>query len=207
MNDNKIPVIYKGLPCQYGHGVLRYTIGGSCVECKKQKAKKYNADGARKLLYKRPKQHRDRLEYNRKRYLENREKIIARNKLWYEAVKSNPEYKRKACERAKKWQAKKRLDKSYRQRVYRKAVYYDHGIKESDYMALLEKQGYACKICGTLHVDENLKRLFIDHCHTTEKIRGLLCVNCNLGLGSFKDNASMLRLAAKYLDEFNGEQT
>jgi hypothetical protein len=46
-----------------------------------------------------------------------------------------------------------------------------------------------------------LKELAIDHCHKTGKIRGLLCKNCNQGLGQFKDNIDLLLSAAKYLYE------
>ena len=45
--------------------------------------------------------------------------------------------------------------------------------------------------------------LNIDHCHETSKIRGVLCRNCNLGLGLFKDNSAVLRKAADYIDKNN----
>ena len=41
----------------------------------------------------------------------------------------------------------------------------------------------------------------IDHCHTTGKVRGLLCHLCNKGLGAFKDNLQALRAAVTYLEE------
>ena len=41
----------------------------------------------------------------------------------------------------------------------------------------------------------------VDHCHTTGKIRGLLCRKCNTAIGLLNDNATVLRLAAEYLDE------
>ena len=44
--------------------------------------------------------------------------------------------------------------------------------------------------------------LAVDHCHTTGSIRGLLCGNCNQGLGRFKDNIVSLNNAIKYLKEF-----
>ena len=49
-----------------------------------------------------------------------------------------------------------------------------------------------CTICG-----ENGDQ--IDHCHTTEKVRGLLCINCNTGLGKFKDDPMLLEFARMYL--------
>lgn len=52
-----------------------------------------------------------------------------------------------------------------------------------------------CVVCGAT------KNLHIDHCHTSGKIRGVLCTNCNRGLGHFKDNPQLLRLAAEYIEK------
>lgn len=52
-----------------------------------------------------------------------------------------------------------------------------------------------CQICN------NELPLAVDHCHSTGKVRGLLCGNCNNGLGRFKDNISYLKNAIKYLEE------
>jgi hypothetical protein len=76
----------------------------------------------------------------------------------------------------------------------------NYGLDEADYNNLLKRQRYQCAICG---VDEkNLtKRLHVDHNHKTGIARGLLCVNCNLGLGSFKDNQEFLLYAVLYLQD------
>lgn len=52
-----------------------------------------------------------------------------------------------------------------------------------------------CKVTVDLH---------IDHCHTTGKVRGVLCTNCNRGLGHFQENPALLRLAAEYIEKHNG---
>jgi hypothetical protein len=67
------------------------------------------------------------------------------------------------------------------------------------YEAMLISQNGVCKICR--HLSSDGKALHIDHCHTTNKIRGLLCNNCNNGLGRFNDNAETLRSAISYLGE------
>lgn len=51
-----------------------------------------------------------------------------------------------------------------------------------------------CVICG---IETNV---VVDHDHATGEVRGGLCANCNLGLGHFKDNPELLRLAALYLE-------
>lgn len=60
---------------------------------------------------------------------------------------------------------------------------------------LHEEQGGQCAICGV-----SPDKLYLDHCHTTGKIRGLLCSSCNTGLGMFKDHTGNLRSAADYLE-------
>src|SRR5689334_6819967 len=53
-----------------------------------------------------------------------------------------------------------------------------YGITLEEYQAMLEEQEHVCAICG----GTDTKRLSVDHCHITEKIRGLLCRKCNSGL-------------------------
>lgn len=54
-----------------------------------------------------------------------------------------------------------------------------------------------CECCG--EIQSNVKNLCIDHCHVTGKIRGILCRNCNTGLGFFKDSQIRLLQAIDYL--------
>lgn len=68
------------------------------------------------------------------------------------------------------------------------------------YNQLFTEQQGKCKICGK-HQDELDQWLAVDHDHITGKIRGLLCDNCNLGLGLFKDNLEYLRSAYEYLTQ------
>ena len=79
-----------------------------------------------------------------------------------------------------------------------------YGITLDEYEELLSKQDSKCAICG---IDNNGKyrnkpRAFaVDHCHSTGKIRGLLCSDCNTGIGLLKDNINYLQLAIKYLNK------
>lgn len=74
------------------------------------------------------------------------------------------------------------------------------GISVEEYNKMLFDQNGLCKICGC---DGNSlgKRLAVDHCHKTGKIRGLLCHHCNLGLGNFSDSAAILTRATQYLED------
>ena len=73
------------------------------------------------------------------------------------------------------------------------------GIEPQDYEKLFVEQKGKCAICGTDNPGGNRKRFCVDHCHDTDRIRGLLCVSCNSGLGYFKDNIDLLSDAATYL--------
>lgn len=82
-----------------------------------------------------------------------------------------------------------------------------YDISAEDYLAMAMRQNGACAICGRRpdrDKEAGPKRraagLSVDHCHATDKVRGLLCRECNWGLGHFKDSSDLLRLAAAYLE-------
>lgn len=71
------------------------------------------------------------------------------------------------------------------------------------YLALCRKQKNRCAVCGKKETNTYkgvVRRLHVDHCHDTLKIRGLLCSSCNMGVGKFYDNPELLRKAADYLE-------
>ena len=74
----------------------------------------------------------------------------------------------------------------------------EYGITLKEYNRLWEEQEGCCKICGEHETVLN-KTLHVDHCHTSGKVRGLLCSTCNTGLGMFKDNQEILKNAVEYL--------
>lgn len=83
-----------------------------------------------------------------------------------------------------------------------------YGISESEYYDLLKKQDNKCAICSLPYFCRTTKRLAesnefklaVDHCHKTGKVRGLLCYQCNVGLGKFSDDLDLLRKAVQYLE-------
>jgi len=110
-------------------------------------------------------------ERKQKWYLENKERVRKQGKKWYQNNNSH------AMDR--------NLQKAY-------------GITLAQYNELLQKQNACCAICARPS-DKMKKRLGVDHNHETGKIRGLLCFDCNYGLGYFKDNSSFLSRAISYL--------
>lgn len=72
-----------------------------------------------------------------------------------------------------------------------------YGITEKQWQAMFRKQGGACALCRKIFV----KTPHVDHCHDTGKIRGLLCMNCNLSLGTLGDTAEALQKVVQYLQK------
>jgi hypothetical protein len=79
------------------------------------------------------------------------------------------------------------------------------GITSKDYWTMFEKQSGRCAICNgpgfSMHPTIKRSPLVVDHCHDSGDVRGLLCHNCNRGLGLFQDNQEILQKAIEYLSE------
>lgn len=128
-------------------------------------------------------------------------KVIRRE--WYDANRD------KAFESARRWNERNpervaAYREEYRNRPERKRamrdLYYRRtfGITADDVDALIEKQGGVCTICG--RTPERLASWHVDHCHETGVVRGILCIDCNQGIGKFHEDPERLRAAADYLE-------
>lgn len=80
------------------------------------------------------------------------------------------------------------------------SIYYRYKLTLDEYNNIIAQQNNQCAICGQLFDSSQTKTPNIDHCHTTGKVRGILCPLCNKGLGNFKDNTDILRRAISYLE-------
>src|SRR6266508_1177128 len=107
----------------------------------------------------------------------------------------DPEYRKKQCERQRAYWAAHKDERNARRRgrveAYLRRRY---GMSLADRDALLARQGGVCGIC------KKHRRLHVDHCHKTRKVRGLLCRGCNLGLGNYHDDPVLTRAATAYLE-------
>lgn len=126
---------------------------------------------------------------------------------FYKNKHSHPCSHCKACHNqfTARWK-KDPKNKNARQRIaWRSRLKYNYGLTEDAYVKLLEWSGGGCAICGERPGLEHRKKklLCVDHNHTTGAVRGLLCENCNLGLGKFKDSKNLLRVAIAYLEYFD----
>ena len=130
------------------------------------------------------------------------------------AKASNEKYRDKLRKKGKEYREKNKEKCRERTRQWRKSK--GPGLKDfmlrsrlaSKYKTtpeivsvLMEEQGNACSICGG---DFGKRGPQIDHDHATGKMRGFLCVNCNLALGFFKDDMGLMRAAIAYLEKYDG---
>jgi hypothetical protein len=91
--------------------------------------------------------------------------------------------------------SRERSKKRTRHQNYMYRIKSKYGMASEDYDYLLVRQDYRCAIC---HEDGH--NLYVDHSHETGLVRGLLCHQCNIGLGNFKDDPKRLGEALRYLD-------
>jgi len=113
-----------------------------------------------------------------------------KHKKWFRKFMKTDQYKNKS---RKYWGKNK--DKIRNRRIAR--VF---GITTKDYDLMLESQGNRCAICDN---SQNGRRFDIDHNHITGKVRGLLCVKCNIGIGLFdsdENGSEILKKAVKYIE-------
>lgn len=85
-------------------------------------------------------------------------------------------------------------------RKYKRFIQKTYDISWEDYEIMFDNQKGCCAICKSRVSSARTTRLFVDHCHNTAKVRGLLCSSCNHGLGLFKDSPTLLKRAISYLE-------
>jgi hypothetical protein len=104
-------------------------------------------------------------------------------------------------------------DKTYRQnnriKLMDSRMKKKYGISTIELSAMLECQDGKCYICKkeeqVTYPNGTPKRLSIDHCHTTGKVRKLLCTNCNTAIGQVRESVETLQSMIQYLQEHNKE--
>jgi hypothetical protein len=130
-------------------------------------------------------------------------------------MKTKMSYKCRLCKNEKSKEYKKKnadavlnSHKIYNEKFSKRNNLKKYGLTVEDYYEMLRVQNYACYICKLPETTINSKYkklhdLGVDHCHKTNKVRGLLCQKCNRGLGYFNDSIEILKSAIIYL-QVNG---
>ena len=104
----------------------------------------------------------------------------------------------KECE--KKWKNKwyREYYTKYPEKQRQKALKTLYGLTHEDWLRMWDNQNGKCAICNNSFGSPS--DACVDHNHESDKIRGLLCRQCNAALGLFKDDSEILNNAAKYLE-------
>ncbi len=111
------------------------------------------------------------------------------------------QYREKHKEKHKAYQALYRKANDfteYKAEWYKRKRFERYNITRVDYDNMLEQQKNKCSICQ-VSFSETITP-YIDHCHASGKVRGLLCLHCNTGLGHFKDKPMVVYRALCYLE-------
>jgi hypothetical protein len=182
-----VPYFYTGRPCKNGHHAARYTKGGNCSYCTRQKnatrmGKEFNGVGRRAILnITRKKAASDGVTTYVPAY-------SCKNGHFLRYVVSNNCVE---CD-------KNTLLKHKRNRKIARLCKLYGFSDEISYLDFIKSHNSSCNICNTYN--EDTFGFHIDHDHDTGKVRGLLCNRCNQGIGLLRDDPNLLIRAAEYLN-------
>lgn len=148
-----------------------------CRECNRESAKRYREANRERVN-----------EYARLRWSPTRE--LHDQRL--------AEYRAKYPEGKRKRKFEHRPHSILQRRAY--SILKSYGLTSDDFALMLERQGGGCAVCGaTTSGDPRRPALHVDHDHETGVVRGILCLRCNVSIGLFQDDASLIERAAIYL--------
>lgn len=139
---------------------------------------------------------KDETEFSKDKYQKDGLRTRCRScmsEVWKAGYAANPEYYK---QRSKDW-VRDNPEKSKRIRKHSDLMTL-YKLPLVDYERMLEEQGGKCAVCAV-----EMTTPYVDHCHSTGKVRALLCPGCNTGLGGFKDSPILLLKAIEYIKKFS----
>lgn len=127
---------------------------------------------------------------------ESRRRYALAHREEYRAYKKEDYRKNKTryAEYQKKWRLAHPVQNALLQKF--RHIKHKYNLTKEQWLAQVEKQQRLCAICSSDMKD----KICTDHSHKTNKFRGLLCDNCNVGLGKFKDSVALLKCAIDYIN-------
>lgn len=120
------------------------------------------------------------------------------NRLKVEMIKLNPIRNKKRIDNSKV-RTKRHYHKNiFKSREYcrRKRFEYEYNLTVEQVQEMKESQDHKCLICG------KTKFLVVDHCHTNNRVRGMLCSTCNSAIGFFDEDEDIFLSAIKYINYY-----
>lgn len=130
-------------------------------------------------------------QVDKERHFKIRPKRLKQQRDWYKANS------KERIKKAKDWV---RSNPERRKATKRKNDLAAYGLTIQDFDALLAQQNNSCAICKGPPAGK-YSVFVVDHDHRTNKVRGLLCSICNMGIGLLKDNVEVLKAAVLYLEQ------
>lgn len=130
---------------------------------------------------------------NREKFRRSPEQQAKYNETRREKYARDKAYRDEQRAKVREWQTNN-PDKRKAQRIKK------FGLTLEEFNQLLESQDGRCAICGFSDLTDPNFFPVVDHCHRTGHVRQLLCMNCNMAIGQFKDNPALLRAAADYVE-------
>lgn len=186
-------------------------------ETPKQRSKRKQREASLRYYH----ANRDRLLEANKAYREaNRDALTAREKARraekVAALRAeDPEWDAKRLERRRALRAAKAEERRSKNAEWRDAnrdhvnsraklayMKRKYGLTPQQYRDLMASNGGRCWICGMTESTGRSTELGVDHCHSTGKVRGVLCFACNTSIGKLGDTVEGLRRALAYLEAF-----
>jgi hypothetical protein len=133
-----------------------------------------------------------RSETNKAHYEAHKDEYLARSKKYYEDHKEEVKARNRAYNKAHREEINTRENaRPVRQRA--RNIKARYGLSLAEFETIKDKQRGVCAVCGCT------RKLLVDHCHTTGRVRGLLCQKCNTGIGFLGDDLNGLTKAVQYL--------
>lgn len=137
-----------------------------------------------------------RHDYFQKYYKENKEKVLAKNRKYNREHRNT--IRQQEAERGYSVKTVETRFNNYLKRMY--------GITKEQYDQMHAEQNGVCAICREPETRKSPKsstilNLLVDHNHSTDKVRQLICHRCNTALGLFQDSSLLCRAAANYLEK------
>lgn len=186
-NQIGAPMYYTGKPCVRGHLSPRYASSKNCIECIEQKreiAGRNMRGGAKFRSQAQNELAMQALARGEKTYIGNRCPV---GHVERRASTGN-------CIECEAQNNKKRKD-----RVKWKRIFSLYNLTQDTLGAMIVDQNNQCGICS---ISFDKMNMHIDHCHTTGKVRSLLCSRCNQAIGLMDESIEKLEMAVVYLKRF-----
>jgi Recombination endonuclease VII len=136
--------------------------------------------------------------YTHEYYLKHKARVNEIKRAW----------KMRNAERVRKQENERRRRRSPEKKAHARMVkrLWAYGLNRAEFELMFTEQQGMCKICGSPMPKTGKTGAQVDHDHVTGKVRALLCMNCNNGIGALRDDPELMLKAAAYVQSFSAQR-